>query len=243
MILFTHKKNTINKMITTTPEQLYSKVILSEYKTAIIYDRFLNNAPSELSYFERHDCESPQDLVERLTAFCNTYAGNFSMIIKKASGGTKATSCLIRVSLLGNTKENPQQNTQVQQMQGFEDPEKMKARILEEMKSNFIQKQLEAENEMYKSQLANLNTTSGRMGLMLENFIMAKMGQKAPMFQNQMQGTPEIKTDDDDISEEEFTQALIKIKDMLGARTLVNIAAKYNADDIMIQTIKNAVNG
>jgi hypothetical protein len=224
-------------MTTVTTDQLFRKIDVGEYKTAIIYDRYFTNIPNNLAYFERYDAEEVEELKTNMRDFVAQYSGGYSIVLKKAKGGNIATSCLCRVNLIPEAVPG-----QPQQVQGnnFEDPIKMKQRILEELKTEMRTTMLQATVDQQAARLAELNTTSGRMGLMIENFIMAKMGKAAPMFQNQpLQGTVEIENDETEVDDETFVENLTTIKNKFGTANLMKIAKKIEQGDPQIEMIIN----
>lgn len=224
-------------MITINKNQLYKKIQSGEYKIAVVFDRFLNSMPSNLPFFERLEAESPEDLITLVKDFVKEYSGNFTFVLRKSIGGNQTGISLVRVDLNGSKE----QNYAGVQLQGAQDPEEMKQQLLKEIKAEMRQTQLTAELEMYKSKVTHLETTSGKLGLIFENFLLAKMGNKAPLFQDKLQGTPtgETEISEEDISEKDFTDALITIKDKFGAPLLIKVAEKIKNNDPQIEMLIN----
>jgi hypothetical protein len=228
-------------MTNINAEQLYRKIEKGDYKTAIIYDRVVTNAPKDLAHFERHDSETVAELLDNVREFVSLHNGVYSFVLKKASGGPLNSSCLVTVNLV---PEHSETNSGAQ-MQGTppESYDKIKANILAEIKAEMQVTMLQAQVNQYQAQLAEVNTTSGRMGLMIENFIMAKMGKSAPMFQAQpMQGTVNLENDESEVTDETFVSNMVKIKDKFGVGNLMKIAAKIDAKDPQIDMLINILN-
>jgi len=225
-----------------TEDQVYRKIVVGDYKTAIIYDRHFNNIPNNLAYFERYDCESIEDLDRCMKEFFDQYTGLFSIVLKKSKGGNLQTSCLCRVNI--QPKQQQLQGGIAQAQPSF-DPVAEREKWMAEFKKDMTIEMLQAQNAMHINRLQELDTTSGRMGLMIENFFMAKMGKAAPMFQQNgtLNGTVEIQNEDDgEVSDEDLGKALIAIKDKFGASNLVKIQEKIESGDATIDMIINSLN-
>ncbi len=235
-------------MSVITKDQLMRKIREGDYKTAVIYDRDYRQIPDRVPYFERHDKESPEALAQVMEEFYTTYSnwmGIFTVVLRKSPHGNTSGSCLSRINCNGQPtgSGDVQQTNQIQQMNGGS-YDQIYAQVLAEIKTKMTISALEAELKMKNAQIEETSTTAGRMGLMFEQFLMAKMGMKAPMFQGKtMQGTVEIENNEDEseVSDEDFGNALIKLKDMFGVKTLMQIANNYEKDDPSILMIKNAL--
>jgi len=222
-------------------DQIDRKIDVGEYKTAIIYDRHYSNIPGNASYFERYDCESIEDLKSRMKDFCNEYSGMFSIVLKKAKGGSMNASCLCRVNIQATAAAPEMNGTQ----QPFVNAEQLKAQWMTEFKSQMKTDMLQAQVNMYQAQLGEQSTMAGKMGLMIEQFFMAKMGKAAPMFQQNgtLNGTVEVQNaEDSEVEDEDLGKALIAIKDKFGAANLVKIQKKIEEGDPTIQMIINSLN-
>lgn len=237
-------------MSVISKDQLVKKIRKGEYKTAIIYDRDHRSMPQNMPFFERYDENSPEDLVQSMQEFYSNYStwlGIFTVVLSKSPHGNISGRCLSRITCNNNSGSGDGGN-QVQasgQAMNGKSYEQMYQEILAEIKTKMTISSLEAELKVKQAQLEETSTTAGRLGIMFEQFLMAKMGKKAPMFQNgaTLQGTVEIENKDETkVSDEDFGKALIKIKDMFGVETLMNIANNYTKDDPNIIMIKNALN-
>lgn len=225
-------------MNTVTTEQLYRKIQVEDFKTAIVYSGAMRSVRAGMHYFERYDCESVEDLEQNVKEFNGIYSGIFTFLLKKTSGGIITSGCLCTVNL---TPQPTAASTTTQAVQQRETEEEMRARLLATIKTEYELSMMRATIEQQKAQIMETSTTSGRMALMFENFVMAKMGGKAPMFQPgaQLQGTVEVNNDNTEISDKDFGDALIKIKDKFGVDNLMEIAKKIDANDPNIDMLIN----
>lgn len=231
-------------MSVITKDQLIKKIQHGNYKCARIYDRDYKQVPHNIPVFEQYEEASPDDLIVSLEAFYNNYStwpGIFTILLRTSSTSNLSKAALVRI----NTATIPAGSTgQPNPIQGhpFKTAEEIYKEVLEKAKGQMQLEMYEAQIKMKDSQLEQFTTTSGRLTYMFENFLMAKMGKAAPMFQPgaTLQGTVQVEnTEEDEVSDKDFGEALVKIKDKFGIQTLMKIAERIDTKDPQIDVLIN----
>ena len=234
-------------MSVISKDQLMQKIKRGGYRCAKIYDKDYRQVPSNIPYFESYEEQDADQLASALDRFYATYStwqGIFTIILRKSPTGNLSGAALVRI----NTASAPPQ--QQQQMNGgngqpIKTADQIYNEVLEQVKTQMQITMFQAQIKQKDAQLEELSTTSGRLGYMFENFLMAKMGKNAPLFQNgaTMQGHQQNTNDqNEEISEDDFGKALVKIKDKFGVETLMKVAEKIESNDPQIDLLINMLN-
>jgi len=224
-------------MITIDSTQLYRKIQLEGFKVAVIYDKMIGTLNINMHYFEKYECTDPDALEQALREFNKIYNGAFTILLKKSTSGGVTNGCVVHINLMPEVAEG------VKQVQGttHESAEDMKKRIMLEIRSEYQLTMLQATIKQQEAQILETSTSAGRLSLIFENFITAKMGGKAALFQKgaTLQGTVQVENTDSKVNDEDFGKALIKIKDKFGVSALMKIAEKIEANDPQIDILMN----
>ena len=222
-------------MIYVSVEQLIDKIRRNDLKFARIYDGILTGIRTDIPYFDEFDMSSPEDLIASIQQFCKTYAGIYSIVMRRSNGGNIGGSTLVKVNLSPSGSAPISQAPILQGSQKSE--EQLRQSILKDLKSEMLEQSIQSREAALIAEKQKLEFAGGKLMFILENWAMAKLtGKSQAAFAKNLQGTPP------EINEANLEAAFKSLAQTLGIETIIKLAAKLKPGDPIISIVKNYAN-
>lgn len=219
-----------------TKENIIKKVERQKYKNAVIYEG--HQKEMDRLTFEKFSAESPEALINDLNEFFKSYNGTFMMLLSTSSSVQRSNcdQCFFK------TEPTTQSEQGKKHGYSFEDLDRLKKDLREELKTEFEEREKrekeKEEKEALQSELKELKTNGGKLANVIYQFLVtANEGKKLKMQlqgSNQRQRKQEI--DQEEINELE--SALGRLVELFGEQDIIDLAYVLDDNDPIIPNVK-----